>query len=319
MNRLLVISGPTATGKTELALNLARKYNGELISADSRQIYKGMDIGTGKDLPKDAKYKKSQLLWRNKRIGYYNVSNIRLWLYDIVDPDESFNVSDYYDVAWKVVKNIWDLGKQPIIVGGTGFYIKALVHNIDTLGIAENKKLRKELNTLNIQELQKRLKNQSLQKFLSMNNSDKNNPRRLVRAIEILASETDNKKRVHEDEFQLLTIGLSASKEKLYDMVDKRVDKRVNEGIIDEVKELRRKRYSWNLPSMSALGYKQWMRFLEGKESKLEVINKWKADEHNYVKRQMTWFKRDKRIVWYDITKLGYENDIINRVQNFYN
>ncbi|MBI2029667.1 tRNA (adenosine(37)-N6)-dimethylallyltransferase MiaA [Candidatus Gottesmanbacteria bacterium] len=280
MNKLLVILGPTATGKTHLALKLAQKLNGEIISADSRQVYRGMDIGTGKDKP----------------------PNTHIWLYDVVNPNEEFSVADYCQLAWVVIANIWKRGKLPIIVGGTGLYIKAVVDGINTLGIPADEKLREELEGKDIEYLQNKLKEINPVRLENMNRSDRNNSRRLIRAIEIgNKSGINNRKK----DIDALFIGLKASREILNKRIDERVDKRVSQGIIQEIRSLLKKGYNWDLPSMSGLGYRQFKEYIEKKDTFDKAVEKWKIAEHQYAKRQMTWFKKDKRILWYDISNYG--------------
>lgn len=319
MKQLLVIAGPTATGKTNLALKLAEEYNGEVVSADSRQIYKKMNIGTGKDIPPEYILKKSSIVWNKRSLYVYEGEKAKIWLYDIVFPNQDFNVSDYYEVGWKVINNIWDRDKRPIVVGGTGFYINVLINGVDTLGIDRDHKLRKELESYSVEQLQNILKNLSEEKFLSMNSSDQKNQRRLVRAIEIFKNpKKDTLALKQKKDYELLMIGLNAPKEELFKRVIRRVDSRVKQGVIKEVGLLIKKGYNWNLPSMSALGYKEWRKYREGNSSKEDVIKTWKINEQNYVKRQLTWFKRDRGIIWYDITNRGYERKIKEKVKNFY-
>lgn len=301
MNKLLVICGPTATGKTGLALKLAQRFNGELISADSRQVYKGMDIGTGKDLPPD----------------------VKIWLYDVVNPDKEFSVAHYYKLAWETIKKTWQRKKLPILVGGTGLYIKAIIDGIDTLGIPEDSNLRKELEKKDVSYLQKKLKEINPFQLEKMNQSDRKNPRRLIRAIEIsinppaggqVSSIKNNLKKDNDPLF----VGLTASREVLYKRIDERVEKRVRQGIVEEISRLLKKGYSWNLPAMSGLGYRQWKEFFEGKETEKEATQKWKYAEHAYARRQLTWFKKDKRIIWYDINDSDYKDKIVAQVSTWY-
>src|SRR4030043_1021657 len=190
MKKLLVICGPTATGKTSLALSLARKFNGESVSADSRQVYKGMDIGTGKDLPKNSKFQisKSKMGFKNLNLGFYTLSGVRLWGYDLVEPTQDFSVAHYIKIAQKIIENIHKRGKLPILVGGAGLYIKGVVDGIDTADIKRNIKVRKDLEGKTNCDLYALLLNVDIERALRMNESDRKNPRRLVRAIEISLS-----------------------------------------------------------------------------------------------------------------------------------
>jgi len=193
MSKVLIICGPTAVGKTALGVRLAKELNGEIISADSRQVYKGMDIGTGKDLPVNPKFEilnpkqilnsKFQIL--NYQIGYYEIDGVKVWLLDIVEPDCQFSVADYVRCANSVIEDIWRRGKLPILVGGTGFYIKAIVDGIETIGVGPDWSLRRKLSNYQIIKLSNLLKKIDLEKWKRMNESDQKNPRRLVRAIEV--------------------------------------------------------------------------------------------------------------------------------------
>lgn len=185
MKKLIIITGQTATGKTELALEYASKYNGELINCDSRQIYKHLDIITGKDVG-NSKFKFISKV-NNFNIGFYLLNRLtKIWLYDIVDPKEYFSSFDYKECALYVIKKLWQEGKTPIIVGGTYFYLYHLLYGVASETIPPNWKLRKELNEKPVEELQKILKKLSPQSFEKLNQSDKNNPQRLIRRIEII-------------------------------------------------------------------------------------------------------------------------------------
>ena len=320
MNKLLVICGPTATGKTALALSLAKKLapgsGSELISADSRQVYKGMDIGTGKDLPPNTKYK----ILKTKLGGYYKVSGVRIWGYDLVDPKEEFSVALYIKVANKIIDEIWKQGKLPILVGGTGLYIKGVIDGIETVGVKKSFRLRKSLEDKNIEELYGILAQLDPVKAASLNRSDRKNPRRLVRAIEIAQSKIvkvkkESKAVIHDD---VLMIGLKADKKFLDEKIEKRVDRRLSGGFESEVQKLLNAGVSWNFQSMSSLGYRQMRDYFKGKASKDEAIKRWKSEEKKYAKRQMTWFKRDKRINWFDVGKGGWEQSVEKLVKRWY-
>lgn len=303
-NPLIVICGPTATGKTEYALKLAREKNGELISADSRQIYKHLDIGTGKDLSKNSVFVDQTDLFEVENpgynIGFYSIYGTPLWLYDVINPNQTFSASEYARIAREVIKDIWSRKKTPIVVGGTGFYIQALVDGIDTEGIPPNEELRKQFNNKTIEQLQKHLKELSPERLSEMNNSDRNNPRRLIRAIEV--SELQPQTIRHDKENRITDnvefIGLNFLREELFKRIDVRVEKRVQQGIVDEIKSLLEKGYDWNSPGLSSIGYKEWQPYFEGMATKEEVIERWKFNEYAYAKRQETWFKKDTRIKW---------------------
>lgn len=205
MRKVIIICGPTATGKTKLALQLAKEFNGELISADSRQVYIGNDVETGKDL-------------------HLNTSGIKIWLYDVVNSGEEFSVSVWRRLAQNAIKDILARDKLPIVVGGSGLYIKSLVQNLPDIDVPYDKKLRKELENKSVADLFNYLKNINSQKAHSLNNSDKLNPRRLIRAIEILISPST---RLGEGlGVRYLQIGLTSSKQELITRIKTRVFER---------------------------------------------------------------------------------------------
>lgn len=323
MKKILVITGPTATGKTSAAIAMCKKFNGEIVSADSRQVYRGLDIGTGKDLDEKSKVKdqKSKIQIKNKKfeIKRHSIDGVPVWLLDVVSPKVQFNVSDWLDCACRVIKDIWERGKLPIVVGGTGFYIRALTSGIPSLKIAPDKKLRKRLNPLSLSKLQKELKDIAPSVWLKTNSSDQSNLRRLVRKIEIA---TAGKTKGKSDSFltgtDFLSIGLSAPREKIYQKIDKRVKKRIDQGLLDEIKMLLKKGISWTDPGMNTLAYKEFRPYLEGEESLKEAIEKWRLDEHHYAKRQQTWFKKEKRINWFDITEDNYLQKMTKLVNRWY-
>lgn len=318
--KLLVICGPTASGKTNLAISLAKKFNGEIVSADSRQVFKGLNIGTGKDLPKGAKMKH---LWI-KRFGYYEVRGVKIWGYDIADPRHSFSVSQYLKFAKRVIADIEKRGKLPILVGGTGLYIKGVIDGIPTVDIPVNTRLRKGLEDKTPVQLFETLAQMDSIKAAGMNASDKMNPRRLVRAIEIATWKMNHggsefaseKNGVSHD---VLQIGLTAGEEYLDNKIEIRVSKRFKERLKDEIAGLLKSHVSWEMQSMSSMGYGEWKDFFEGKKSEMDVIKIWEAEEKKYVKRQMIWFKKDKRIKWFDIRSKDYSENVEKTVDTWHN
>ena len=319
MNKLLVICGPTSTGKTTLAIALAKKFNGELISADSRQVYKGMDIGTGKDLPNGAKIK---LPWFQK-YGYYEINGAKIWGYDLADPRHEFNVAQYIKFSERIIADILKRGKFPILVGGTGLYIRGVIDGIATSQIPKNNLLRKNLERSTPEDLFEKLAQMDSLKAAQMNISDKNNPRRLIRAIEVAMWKINNIKKEKEIEkrikdFEVLMIGLTAPEKFISERIKLRVVQRINAGIKKEVQVLLKKHVSWKMPSMSSMGYRQWKDYFDNKKTQSEVVKDWEAEENKYVKRQMVWFKKDKRIEWFDITKSSYPENVEKSVKKWY-
>lgn len=318
MTRLLVICGPTATGKTSIALKLAEKFNGELISADSRQIYRGMDIGTGKDIPESSKFQntKPKLEIGNWKLGFYLIHGIKLWGYDLVKPNEEFSVAHYIKIAGIIIKDIHKRGKLPILVGGTGLYIKGVVDGINTAHIKPNLKVRL-MEGKSAGELYVFLTHIDAERAIQLNESDKKNPRRLIRAIEIALSKVkDAKPKVNK--FETLMIGLESERKLLNKRIEQRVFGRFRQGMMEEVNNLIKSGVSWNSPSMMATGYRQLRDYLENNISLDEAIGKWIKAEQQYAKRQMTWFKKDKRINWFDISNKDYLKNIEKLVHRWY-
>ena len=318
MEKLLVICGPTATGKTGLALQLAKKFEGELVSADSRQVYKGMDIGTGKDLPENSKFE-----FRNSKLGgVYEVDGVSIWGYDLVSPTEEFSVGQYIKIAEKIFQDIWARRKLPILVGGSGLYIKAVVDGLSTAIIPRNKGLRNDLETRKVSELFKILFQVDSTKALALNSSDRKNPRRLIRAIEISNWKLNNKgKFINRSKSKLNTffIGLKLPFYILKKRISARVNKRLEKGLEKEITKLMKSKVGWNHQSMDTLGYKEWKDYFMLDKPKNIVLQEWIKDESNYAKRQMTWFKKDKRINWFDITQENWKENVENLVKKWHN
>ena len=321
MNKLLVICGPTATGKTQLALQIVQDYKADLVSADSRQVYRGMDIATGRDMPGNFKYQISNIKLNQKLIGYFTDGKTRLWGLDLVDPDEEFSVTDFVRFAVPIIKTTWSENRLPIVVGGTGLYFRALLGKSPDIYFPRNSKLRKELEKKPLSELQTELRRIDLDKFQNMNNSDVNNRRRLVRAIEVVYAKKDyagGEWELLKVTADLLRIGLTAPIATLTQRISERVDIRIKQGVVAEVTKLIKNGYSWNLPSMSALGIRQWQPYFEKGASLEYVRNKWIQDEVSYVKRQLTWFKKEPGVVWFDISVKGYPEIIFAEVEKWY-
>jgi len=327
MNKLLVICGPTATGKTGLAIKLAKKFSGEIVSADSRQVYKGMDVLTGKDLSKNSELRmmNHELGINNDKfsVGYRLKEGIPIWLVDVVPPNYIFNVGEYKKLADKVINWIRSRNLLPIIVGGTGLYIKALTVVLDLLIIPPNKVLRKELSQLGKEELGERLRDIDSHRWERMNGSDRLNPRRLIRAVEISLALMN--KNISADIYRnrskdnILMIGLGVpTKQKLYELIDARVEERVKGGVLTEVEYFFDKHYDPTLPALSATGFKPLLQYIERTVSLDYALKRWKATEHEYARRQLTWFKRDNRVHWFDVTSENYREKIEDTVRKWY-
>lgn len=301
-NKILIICGPTATGKTSLGIRLAKKFNGEILSADSRQIYKRMDIGTGKEFDPENK--------------------VKIWGYDLISPKEEFSVSHFVKFANGKIKDILDRGKLPIIVGGTGFYIKGVIDGFETVGIPKNEKLREMLEKKTSEELFEMLSNIDSFKSASMNHSDKNNKRRLVRAIEISTWLLDNPNQKEKSNFEHLDklfVGLKSETLVLNERINQSVNKRLENGIILEIEKLIKDHVSWEAQSMQSLGYRQFRDFFEIEEALGVVVDEWKREEKKYVKRQLTWFNKDKRINWFDTRSENLYQDIESLIEQWHN
>ncbi|MCF7860017.1 tRNA (adenosine(37)-N6)-dimethylallyltransferase MiaA [Patescibacteria group bacterium] len=273
---VLVILGPTASGKTALGVHLAAKFQGEIVSADSRQVYQGMDIGTGKDLNE---YKVAR-----KKIPYH--------LIDVVSPKDDFNVAKYKKLALAAISDIITRSKLPIIVGGTGLYLQALVDNYDLSPIRPNLTKRKELEALSREDLFLRLEKLKPEFAHKLNNSDKHNPRRLVRYLEIL--EQGGKLSGKQDsDYNFLLIGLDFPDEILRERIVKRIKDRLdNEGMVDEVRRLNDEGVSWERLISFGLEYKFISYYLLERLNYEEMIQKLSDASYRFAKRQKTWFKR---------------------------
>jgi len=309
MEKLLVIVGPTGTGKTSLALKLAKTLNGEIVSADSRQVYTGMDIGTGKEIPnQELKIKKEKSRWL--------VNDIPLHLYDVVSPDQKFSLADYQQLALEAIRDIHKRGKLPILVGGTGLYIQAVTEGLKIPKVPPNEKLREKFERENLDVLLEDLKKVDPKTYDKI---DKNNPRRVIRALEVYyetgqpLSELREKFKIDLD---VLKIGLTGNREELYPKIDERIEDWFKTGFIDEVEALAKK-YPHDLASLTSLGYRQVNMYLEKKLSLEEAKQRMKFDHHSYIRRQMTWFKRDRSINWFDFNLENLDSHVQELVKEW--
>lgn len=280
---MIIITGQTATGKTKLALELAKKYNGELINFDSRQIYKYLNIITGKDIPSE-----------------------EIWLYDVVTPDQYFSSFDFVKLVTPIITDIKKRGKTPILVGGTYLYLKHFIYGIDDNNCPPNFILREKLNNKSVDYLQKMLIKLNKTVFKNLNHSDQLNPRRLIRKIEIASNQKGTllyKVRPHlRSALPKIFIGLRyKDKSKLRKVIEKRVEKRLKSGAIEEVKKLLKMGYKSSDPGMKTIGYQQVIKYLNKELTKEKAIEDWVNKEVQYAKRQLTFMKQDKNISWKEI------------------
>lgn len=279
--KILVVLGPTASGKSALAVKLAKRYNGEIISADSRQVYRGMDIGTGKITKKE-------------------MDGTPHYLLDVASPKQKFTVTRYQKLAGKAIKDILKRGKLPIICGGTGLYIDALLYGWKLPEVKPNWKLRSELDKKSTEQLFDQLKKLDPKRAAGI---DGRNRRRLVRALEIViatgeSSHSNILQKAGILKYDTLKIGLKLPDEELKKRIKKRLQARIKRGMVREVEKLHAQGLSWNRLDSLGLEYRWISKYLRGEITKLEMIEKLDTEIWRYAKRQMTWFKRDKNIKW---------------------
>lgn len=292
MPNLFVILGPTSTGKTSLALKLCRKFNGQIVSADSRQIVKYMDIGTGK-IPVNS----NSTLEDSKKI----ISG-----YDLIRPDQYFSAYDYALFATSKINDLWSVGKNIFLVGGTGFYIDIVANRAATSLVEPDLDLRKELELLSLEELQARAKKLKV--------SDIKNKARLIRALEIdLSKSGKHKAPVPKLRCNYIFIGLTSNRHTLYSRADSWLEDIWTAGLVEETKKLIQMGYA-NSPKVQGLVYKSALGFIQGTLGEKEAKERAKFDLHAYIRRQQTWFKRNKEINWFNISIAGYEDRIAELV-----
>jgi len=291
-NKIIVILGPTSSGKSEMAIRLAKKFNGEIISADSRQIYKGLDIGTGK-------------------VSKFKQKLAKHWMIDIANPKTEYNVSKFKRDAEKIIEDILKRKKVPIVCGGTGFWIKAVVDNVNFPEVRPNKELRKKLEKYSAKKLFKMLQELDLARA---KNIDAKNKVRLIRAIEIckaigkVPAMPAKGWSALGGNYEFLQIGIGIPKEKLHENIRKRLKKRFGSGMIAEVEKLHEQGLSWKKIQSFGLGYYWIPLYLQEKLDKKELFEKIYQAEKDYAKRQTTWFGKDKRIIWLPVYRRGRKN-----------
>lgn len=300
-NKVLIIAGPTAVGKTNLSIELAKKLNGEIVSTDSMQIYKYMDIGSAK-------------------ITKEEMDGVKHHMIDVVDPDTPFSVAEYKNLASKCIEDIISRGKLPILVGGTGLYINALTCNMDFTEAESDIEYRKEL-----EELADKYGNEYIHKMLkdidekSYNDIHYNNRKRVIRALEVYKltnkpfSSFNLGDELYNGPYDVKYFVLNMNREKLYDRINLRVDIMIKNGLIEECIRLKNMGYTSSMQSMQGIGYKEIFYYLENKISLNEAIELIKKGSRNYAKRQLTWFRRDPRAIFLDKDTLD-EKEIFSKI-----
>ena len=292
---LIILTGPTAVGKTKASIGLAKALNGEIISADSMQVYKYMDIGSAKIRPEE-------------------LDGIKHYLIDELEPDEEFHVVRFQHMAKAAMEEIYAKGKVPIVVGGTGFYIQALLYDIDFTENEEDTAYRMELEQIAKENGPEKL--HEMLREVDPESADAihaNNVKRVIRALEFYKltgqkiSEHNEKERAKESPYEFCYFVLNDDRKLLYDRIDLRIDKMMEEGLLEEVSSLKNKGYTKDMVSMQGLGYKEILDYLNGECSLEEAIYILKRDTRHFAKRQLTWFRRERDVIWVD--KNNYDHD----------
>ena len=297
---LIILTGPTAVGKTALSIKLAKAVNGEIISADSMQVYKGMDIGSAKIMPEE-------------------MEGVKHHLIDVLEPSEEFNIVKFQELSKQALEEIYAQGKVPIIAGGTGFYIQSVLYDIDFETNENNREYRTRLEAIatkegGVQILYAMLKEKDPK---SANIIHENNVKRVIRALEFFEetgtpiSEHNEEQREKESPYNFCYFVLNDDREKLYSNIDRRVDIMFETGLVEEVKKLHFKGYTKNMVSMQGLGYKEVLDYLNGEISLERAAYLIKRDTRHFAKRQLTWFRREKTVTWVDKQQFNYDETAI--------
>lgn len=296
---LIVLTGPTAVGKTELSIELAKKINGSIISADSMQVYRHMDIGSAK-------------------IRSEEMQGIPHYLIDTFEPDEEFHVVKFQEYAKKYMDEIYTQGRIPIIAGGTGFYIQALLYDIDFTEEEEDTCYRQKLEQFakehGAHALHEKLKEVDEK---AANEIHENNIKRVIRALEFhhlsgkKISAHNEKERQKESPYSFAYFVLNDERDRLYRRINQRVDIMMEQGLVEEVQKLKNMGYHKKMVSMQGLGYKEILEYLEGECSLEEAVYRIKRDTRHFAKRQLTWFRREREVVWVNKQEFEYDNDKI--------
>lgn len=305
-NKCVILSGPTAVGKTKLSIDLAKAIGGEIISADSMQVYKQMNIGTAK-------------------ISVREMEGVRHHLIDVAEPSEDFNICRFQSEAKAAANDIWARGNIPIITGGTGFYIQSFLYDIDFKTEQEDKSsVREEL------EMIYKEKGADYLHFLltkvdpkAANSIHKNNVKRVIRAIEYFRinnariSDHNEEMSQRQSPYNYAYFVLNCNRDTLYKRIEKRIDIMIQDGLVDEVRSLKAQGYDRSYVSMQALGYKEILDYLDGYISLEEAVDILKRDTRRFAKRQLTWFRREKDVCWIDKDKYDGEEGILNEMLSY--
>ncbi len=294
---LVILTGPTAVGKTALSIRLAKEIGGEIISADSMQVYKGMDIGSAKILPDE-------------------MQGVPHYLIDELAPDEEFHVVRFQQMAKAYLQQIYQRDHIPIIVGGTGFYIQALLYDIDFTENKNDDAYRQELEQLATEKGAEYL-HQMLAEVDPRSAQDihANNVKRVIRALEFYhetgkkISEHNEKERQKTSPYNFAYFVLNDDRNRLYHRIDQRIDIMLDDGLVEEVKALKAKGYTRDMVSMQGLGYKEILDYLAGEISLEEAVYRIKRDTRHFAKRQITWFKRERDVIWLSKEEFHYQDD----------
>ena len=301
---LIILTGPTAVGKTAASIGLAKAIGGEIISADSMQVYRHMDIGSAKILPEEMK-------------------GVKHYLIDVLNPEEEFNVAVFQKMAKDAMVEIYKRGRIPIVVGGTGFYIQALLYDIDFTNQDVDEEYRKSLydfaNEHGNHALHEKLKDIDPASYESIH---ENNVKRVIRAIEYYhtchepISKHNETERAKQSPYSFAYFVLDDVRQRLYERIDKRVDIMVSNGLVDEVKKLKTMGCTSDMVSMKGIGYKEILAYLDGEYSLDEAVDKVKLESRRFAKRQLTWFRREKDTIWIEKNEYSYDdNKILNKIQ----
>lgn len=296
---LIILTGPTAVGKTKASIGLAKALNGEIISADSMQVYKYMDIGSAKIRPEE-------------------MQGIQHYLIDELLPDEEFHVVRFQQMAKQAMEEIYAKGKIPIVVGGTGFYIQALLYDIDFTESNEDSAYREKLEQLAATKGADYIHDMLREVDpISADTIHANNVKRVIRALEFYKqtgekiSEHNEQERAKESPYDFCYFVLNDERAQLYERINLRIDQMLEEGLVDEVRRLKEKGYTRDMVSMQGLGYKEILDYLNGEYSLEEAIYILKRDTRHFAKRQLTWFRRERDVIWIDKQAYTYDEEKI--------